>query len=85
MVKKKDIYRCAVCRNNFRSQDVVHGALIRRAVADFICQDHPDWSNESFICQADLSKYRSRYVHSLLESEKGELSTLENEVWESLK
>lgn len=40
---------------------------------------------ESHICRSDLSAYRSEYVHALLESEKGELSELENEVLESLQ
>ena len=75
----------SLCGNTFSSHDVVQGALVRRTVAEFICRDHSDWSNESYICQADLSKYRSLYVHSLLESEKGELSSLDNEVFESLK
>jgi uncharacterized membrane protein len=38
-----------------------------------------------FICRPDLNRYRGEYVHSLLESEKGELTSLENEVLTSLR
>ncbi len=76
---------CVVCGQSFKTKDLVAGAVVRKSISDFILQDHPDWSDENFICQADLAQYRSRYVHSLLESEKGELTELEDEVLESLR
>jgi len=75
---------CAICGKPFPSREVVAAALVREPVADFIRRDHPEWSAESAICRADLAAYRSRYVHALLESEKGELSSLEQEVLRSL-
>lgn len=39
---------------------------------------------QSYICQADLTKYRIQYVHSLLKSEK-EVTDLEYEVIKSLQ
>ncbi len=44
----------------------------------------PDWGAEHFICHADLALMRSRYVHALLISEKGELTSLEHTVLDSL-
>jgi len=61
------------------------GAVVRPAVADEIRRAHPDWSPEQFICQADLATFRGKYVHSLLESEKGELTSLEQDVLRSLR
>jgi uncharacterized membrane protein len=63
----------------------VPGIALRDAVAQQISQEHPDWSQEKFICRPDLNRYRGEYVHSLLESEKGELTSLENEVLTSLR
>jgi len=61
------------------------GALVRDLFAERIRRDHPDWSENSFICREDLGRYRALYVHDLLESEKGELTVLEHEVVESLR
>lgn len=76
---------CAICGKTFSARDVVAGAFVRDAVADEIRRDHPDWSPESFICRPDLTRYRTKYVHSILESEKGEVTSLEQEVLRSLR
>jgi uncharacterized membrane protein len=73
-----------VCGAPFLPRDVVAAALVREAVAELIRRDHPAWGPDSAICRADLAAYRSRYVHALLESEKGELTSLEREVLRSL-
>jgi len=85
MKKKIDGHLCAVCGNTFPNRDLVPGAAVRDPIAKEIIRDHPDWSPESFICRPDLAKYRTMYVHSLLESEKGELTTLEQDVLDSIQ
>jgi uncharacterized membrane protein len=77
-------YECAVCRKPFGKTDVVSAHLVREPVYVLIRSDYPDWSDDSYICRPDLSTYRAKYVHSLLESEKGELSMLEKEVLQRL-
>jgi uncharacterized membrane protein len=76
---------CAICGKGFPVHHVVSGGAIREEIADLIRRDHPDWSAASSICENDLSTYRARYVHSLLESEKGEVTSLEQEVLRSLQ
>jgi len=85
MNKKDNRYMCAICRKIFSHRDLIPGAAIRDVIEKEIVLDYPDWSAESFICRPDLAKYRSKYVHSLLESEKGELSSLECEVLHSIR
>jgi uncharacterized membrane protein len=85
MNKKNDWYACAVCGKTFPPQDLVPGAAIRDVVVKEIVHDHPDWSPEGFICRPDLAKYRAKYVHFLLESEKGEVTILEQEVLNSIR
>lgn len=75
---------CAICGKSFAPQNLVPGEIIREEIAAEILKSHPDWSAEQLICKVDLSKFRGKYVHDLLESEKGELSTLEQEVVRSL-
>lgn len=85
MYKKNDRDACAICGKTFPHRDLVPGAAIRDVIAKEILRDHPDWSPESFICQPDLTKYRANYVHFLLASEKGELTTLEQDVLHSIR
>jgi uncharacterized membrane protein len=77
--------QCAICGKTFSAHDIFSGALVRESVAKVIRKDYPEWTAESYICRTDLAHYRTRYVHSLLESEKGELSDLEQEVLQSLE
>ena len=76
---------CAICGQTFAARDVVAGTFVRDTVADEIRRDHPDWSAESFICRPDLTRFRTKYVHSILASEKGEVTSIEQEVLRSLR
>jgi uncharacterized membrane protein len=76
---------CQVCGKTFPARDLIAAQLVRDNIAVEIRQEHPEWSDAAQICRADLAHYRSRYVHALLVSEKGELSTLETEVLRSLQ
>jgi len=78
-------YQCIVCKKTFSKNGIVSAPFIREPIAAFIRKDYPGWSDESYICHSDLSVYRTKYVHALLESDKGDLSELEQEVLESLK
>jgi len=85
MANAKEARPCAVCGKSFSTRDLVPGVTVRDVIANEILREHPDWSQEKFICRADLNRYRSTYVHNLLESEKGDLTTLEHEVVQSLR
>ena len=85
MKQKNDRRVCAVCGNTFPNGEMVPGAAVREVFAREILRDHPGWSAQSFICRNDLTKYRVRYVHSLLASEKGELTSLEEDVLSSIR
>lgn len=78
-------HACFVCGKSFARGELIAGAVIRPTVADEIRRACPDWSSNQFICRADLAKFRGKYVHSLLESEKGELTSLEQGVLTSLR
>lgn len=76
---------CAICGKSFQARNVVSGEIVRKEMADEILKTLPTWSSESYICRPDLAQVRGRYVHSLLESERGELSSLEHEVVRSMQ
>jgi uncharacterized membrane protein len=74
---------CQICHQSKAA--LVPAALIRPAIINEIRRAQPDFSVEGHICAEDLNRFRFQYVRSLLTSEKGELSTLDHEVLESLR
>jgi hypothetical protein len=76
---------CGVCNKTFARRQLVPADGVRDNIAAFISRDHPGWSREGYVCIDDLARYRAEYVRSLLASEKGELTSLEEEVLSSLK
>ena len=82
---KQKIVLCQVCGKQTNRNEAIRAASIRASVSDVIRRSVPSWSPDGYICQEDLHKFREQYVHSLLESETGELTRLESEVLQSLK
>jgi uncharacterized membrane protein len=78
-------HSCSVCGKSFSKSQVVPAAAVRVPVAELIRKHHPQWNETGFICLKDLTHYRSEYVESVLEAEKGELTALEQEVVLSLE
>lgn len=76
---------CRICGKTKAQSMMMPAALIRNAITDQIRKEHQDWSAEGYICIADLNRFRMQYIQNLLESEKGELTSLDHEVIESLK
>jgi len=86
MKSKKNFQRtCDICNKSFSARNIVSGELVRKEITDEILKSYPNWTAKNFICNVDLAKFRERYLHSILESEKGDLSSLEQEVLRSLK
>jgi uncharacterized membrane protein len=75
-----------VCRLCGKSEaQLLPAVLVRPSIAEEIKKQYPDWKPEGYICLTDLNRFRSNYIQGLLESEKGELSSLDQEVLDSLK
>lgn len=71
---------CQICSERKTPGEVVPADSVRSSVIDLIRKDHPEWSDQGYICITDLNHYRAKYVEELLEKEKGEVSTLEEKV-----
>ena len=76
---------CAICGKTFPANSVTSGEMIRDEIAAEIRLINPDWTPDKFICGPDLTAVRAKYVQSLLQSEKGELTSLEQQVLRSLQ
>ena len=79
------LHKCSVCHKNFKSADIVHSGILREGICKLIKEDVSDWNESSEICRNDLHFYQSKYVHLLLESEKGELTKLEHQVLDTMQ
>jgi uncharacterized membrane protein len=76
---------CAVCGKLLDRRATVPAAAIRPSILAEIRKDHPDIVDADRICHRDLSRYRVAHVENLLTTEKGELTTLETDVVNSLR
>jgi uncharacterized membrane protein len=75
---------CQVCKKPKPPHDGMIAELIRPSLAEFIKKSVPEWDDKGFVCLDDLGEFRKDYVKEVLQDEIGELSTLDNEVIESL-
>src|SRR5438046_10721807 len=76
---------CQICGRAFLPQNGAIGDNVGPSLAEFIKSQRPNWDPLGFICFADLGAFRKDYVKQALEDEIGELTTLDNEVIESLR
>ncbi len=85
MKKREELVVCQVCKKRKPLSEVLPASMVRDSVVEVIKKTHPDWLSDGFVCTSDLNRFRAEYVRQVLEAEKGELSTLENEVIRSLR
>jgi len=85
MMKEQREITCQICKKPKRRSEVVPAELVRAPLVALIKKAYPEWSSEGFICVSDLNRFRAQYVQEVLETDKGELSSLEQKVMESLK
>jgi uncharacterized membrane protein len=85
MTDKNDRYACVICGKRFPIRELFPCGAIRDNVANRILGDRPSWAPDDFICKQCLTKLGADYVHSLLDSEKGELTDIEQKVLHSIR
>jgi uncharacterized membrane protein len=74
---------CQVCGTTTEAR-LRRAIIVRPALAELISVDVPAFTEDGWICTDDLDRYRAAYVQSLLAAERGELTSLEQEVADSL-
>jgi uncharacterized membrane protein len=83
--KQQETVLCQICKKQKKTTEVMPAQLVREPLVETIRKTHPDWSSSGFICISDLNQFRAEYVEDVLERDKGELTTLEQQVVKSLK
>ena len=71
---------CQICKKPKKLSEVLPAESVRPSLVETIRKTHPDWSSSGFICIPDLNSFRAKYVRDVLEKEKGELSSVEEQV-----
>ena len=84
-MEDQETVRCQICGKQKKPSELVPAELIRESIIDLIKKEYPMWSRSSSICISDLNHFRARYVEEMLEKERGEVSSLEEKVINSMR
>lgn len=76
--------KCAVCGTDTNPHEIKPLSMISHPIDDLIRTATPEIEPDAPVCARCRSQYRRKYVESALTEEKGELSSLERTVVESL-
>jgi uncharacterized membrane protein len=85
MSEKEKLLICQLCKKHHKKTELLPLELIDSALLEFLKEKYPECSEEGYICKKDLRNIRLEYVGEILKKQKGELSTLESRVFDSLK
>lgn len=83
--KRRENVTCQICQKQKKTNEVIPAELVSEPLVDIIRKEYPKWSSSGFICISDLNSFRAKRVKDILESEKGEISNVEEQVLKSLK
>ncbi|MCX6639405.1 MAG: DUF1003 domain-containing protein [bacterium] len=75
---------CQVCKLEKPHDELLPAELVRDPLVELIRAKIPDWSVDGFICLEDLNAFRAEYIRKALETDRGELSALDEQVIKSL-
>jgi uncharacterized membrane protein len=75
---------CQICNKAKKMSELMPAMSIRNSLVDLVKNDGNQLDLSGFICIEDLNKLRGRYVEKILEEEKGQLTSFDKEVLESI-
>ncbi|MEZ5148399.1 MAG: DUF1003 domain-containing protein [Bacteroidales bacterium] len=82
----KQSAQCEITKKELPFDKLIQANLIRDQIRELIQKDNPSWTGESGYVSLELvQNYRHEYVKTILEEERGSLTSLEEEVLESMK
>jgi uncharacterized membrane protein len=81
----EETFHCQICGENKKRSEVEPAGLIPGSIADIIQKEHPVWSQQGYICSIDLNHFRTQYIREILKKEREELSSLEENITQSMK
>jgi uncharacterized membrane protein len=81
----KDLVTCSICGRRLPRRMCTPASALRPSLAERLRKAHPDLASESYVCFQDLSRMRGDWVTEMLETQKGELSRMEDQVLGSIR
>ncbi len=75
---------CQICNKTKKLSELMPVMSIRNSLVELIKNNSNQLDLNGFICIEDLNKLRGQYVQKMLEEEKGELSSFDKEVLDSI-
>ena len=85
MAKDADTDRCAICGKPFPLAKLRPLGVMTHGTVAALRVEHPSLTPDPLICRDDRARYRRQALEDLLERERGALSTLDQEVLDSLQ
>ncbi len=76
---------CSICHVAVDSHEVMPLAVISHPIDNLILDEHPQLSGDDPICRSCRTNYRLAYMSRSLAAEKGEVSSLEQAVLDSMR
>jgi len=76
---------CPVCGELKKQDELVPAELIPASIAALIQKEYPGWSKQGYVCSDDLNHFRTQYIREILEVERKELASLEENILQSMK
>jgi uncharacterized membrane protein len=80
----RKVGRCVVTGQELPMRDLLPTALLRPALAERLREEIGNVPLDALISRTEVNRLRTQHISDLLKQERGELSTLEREVVESL-
>jgi uncharacterized membrane protein len=74
-----------ITKEEIKKGEAITAHLIRNGIYKLIKADYPDFDRECAITLDELNHYRRLYLSSLIEQERGELDTIDNDVITALR
>jgi len=82
--KKNGHVVCQLTKKKRKLHECMPAIILRPKLVNLIKQDYPDFVQEGYIGKDEVKKYRRKYMERLLESERGQITDMEQEVIQSL-
>ena len=76
---------CAICGKPFHPGELLPFGSLHGPLRDAFSRAYPNLTDQSYICMLDLSRFRQSYVEDNIKAEQGELTSMQQEVLQSIK
>lgn len=80
-----ETFKSSISNNEFPKSEMITGKAIRVTILNLIKSEHPKFTKQSLISISELNHYRQKYLENYLLKEASELTSLEENVLESIR